>query len=43
LGALFFWGELPGKKNMLALAGIHNAGYLILPIGTVLFPEAASR
>jgi len=23
---------------MLALAGIHNAGYLILPIGTVLFP-----
>jgi len=38
-GYLAFLRELPAKKNMLAMCSLHNAGYLILPIGTVLYPE----
>ncbi|MBN2375388.1 MAG: AEC family transporter [Sedimentisphaerales bacterium] len=40
LGALVFLRELPAKKNMLALASVQNAGYLILPVGSALFSPA---
>lgn len=39
LGALLFRKELPLKRNMLPLAGIQNSGYLVLPMGAVLYPE----
>lgn len=39
MGYLSFLRELPAKKNMLAMCSLHNAGYLILPIGAVLYPE----
>jgi len=39
LAALFFRRELPEKRNLLPMSGIHNAAYLILPLGAVLFPE----
>ncbi|MEA2013287.1 MAG: AEC family transporter [Verrucomicrobiota bacterium] len=39
LGALFFIRELPEKKNMLSLSGIHNASYLILPIGAFVYKD----
>jgi len=39
LGALLFFRELPAKKNMLALTSMQNAGYLILPIGAVVYAD----
>jgi len=39
LGALVFARRLPEKRNMLPLAGMQNAGYLVLPIGMALFPD----
>lgn len=39
LGSIFFFKELPGKKNMLALSAIPNAVYLSLPLGQALFPD----
>lgn len=39
LGWLFFYRELPEKRNMIPLAGIHNGAFLILPLGAVLFPD----
>jgi predicted permease len=39
LGALVFAGKLREKRNMLPLAGMQNAGYLVLPIGLALFPD----
>jgi predicted permease len=39
LSGLLFIRELPKKKNMLSLASIQNASFLILPIGSVLFPD----
>jgi predicted permease len=39
LGALVFARRLPEKRNMLPLAGMQNAGYLVLPIGLALFPD----
>ncbi len=39
MGWLFFFGELPEKRNMVPLCGVQNAGYLILPLGAVLFPD----
>lgn len=38
-GALLFIKELPAKKNMLPLSGMQNAGYLVLPLGKVLYPD----
>jgi len=38
LCALFFVGELSEKKNMIPIAGIHNAAYMVLPLGALLFP-----
>ena len=38
LGLLFFCRELPEKRNMLPLAGVQNASFLILPLGAILFP-----
>ncbi len=37
-GALFY-RDLGEKRNMLAPAAIQNAGYLILPLGQMLYPE----
>jgi predicted permease len=39
LGAIAFIGQLPGKKDMLPLAGMQNAGYLVLPVGLALYPD----
>jgi len=39
LGALVFAGKLREKRNMLPLAGMQNAGYLVLPVGLALFPD----
>ncbi len=39
LGALTLVRELPEKRNLLPLAGMQNAGYLVLPIGLKLFPD----
>ena len=39
LGAVAFIGQLPAKKDMLPLAGMQNAGYLVLPVGLALYPD----
>jgi predicted permease len=39
LGATFFVGRLPEKRHLLPLAGMQNAGYLVLPVGLALFPD----
>ncbi|MCK5377182.1 MAG: AEC family transporter, partial [Acidobacteria bacterium] len=31
LGAVAFVGQLPAKRDLLPLAGMQNAGYLVLP------------
>jgi len=38
LGAVAFLGQLPDKLDMLPLAGMQNAGYLVLPVGLALYP-----
>jgi len=39
LAVLVFFRELPGKRNMLAVAAMQNSGYLVLPVGLALFPH----
>jgi malate permease and related proteins len=39
LGYLVFFRGVAAKKNMLAMCSLHNAGYLILPIGAVLYQD----
>jgi predicted permease len=39
LAALVFIRELPAKQNLLPLASMQNAGYLVLPVGLKLFPD----
>ncbi|MCF8024537.1 MAG: AEC family transporter [Desulfobacteraceae bacterium] len=39
LGWLAFFRELPEKRNMIPMTGVQNAGFLILPLGAVLFPD----
>jgi predicted permease len=39
LGTLVFAGQLPAKRDMLPLAGMQNAGYLVLPVGLALYPD----
>ena len=39
LGAIAFAGHLPDKRDMLPLAGMQNAGYLVLPVGLALYPD----
>jgi predicted permease len=39
LGAVAFIGQLPEKRDMLPLAGMQNAGYLVLPVGLALYPD----
>ena len=39
LGALVFAGQLKAKRGLLPLAGMQNAGYLVLPVGLALFPD----
>lgn len=38
VGAIFLGRNLKDKKYLLAAASLQNAGYLILPIGRVLYP-----
>jgi hypothetical protein len=38
-GALMFCRSFRENRNMVALAGLQNAGYLVLPIGKALFPD----
>ena len=42
-GFVVFFRELPAKKNMLALTGIQNAGYFVLPMGAVLFADQLAK
>jgi predicted permease len=39
LGAVAFIGQLPEKRDMLPVAGMQNAGYLVLPVGLALYPD----
>ncbi len=39
LAALLFLRSLPEKINMLPLASMQNAGYLVLPLGAILYPQ----
>jgi len=39
LGAVVFASQLPEKRDMLPLAGMQNAGYLVLPVGLALYPD----
>lgn len=43
VAALAFVRELPEKRNMLPLASMQNAGYLVLPIGLALYPDRFDR
>ena len=43
VAALAFWRELPAKTNMLAVASMQNAGYLVLPVGLALYPADFDR
>jgi hypothetical protein len=45
LGIAFvaFRRELPAKNNMLAVASMQNAGYLVLPVGLALYPTDFDR
>jgi predicted permease len=38
-GALLLWPQIKIKKYLLAPAAFQNAGYLILPLGKILYPE----
>jgi predicted permease len=38
LGYLCFWRSLPQKNNLLPMASMQNAAYLVLPIGQILYP-----
>jgi predicted permease len=42
-GFIVFYRELPAKKNMLALTGMQNAGYFVLPMGAVLFADQLEK
>jgi hypothetical protein len=37
--AAVFRRDLPAKRNMLAVASMQNAGYLVLPVGLALYPD----
>jgi hypothetical protein len=39
IGAIAFARKLPARWDMTAVAGVQNAGYLVLPIGLALFPN----
>lgn len=38
-GRLFFWKDFNKKRHLVAMAGMQNAAYLVLPVGEALFPE----
>lgn len=40
---LLFRRELPGKNLMLAMASLHNSGYMTLPLGKMAYPEQFDR
>jgi len=39
IGVLLFLPKLKEKKNLLPVSGLQNAGYLVLPVGQLVFPE----
>lgn len=36
---LLFIREIPGKQNLIPMAGLQNAGYLVLPLGQIIYPD----
>lgn len=42
-GVLLFLPKASKNKNLIALGGLMNAGYLVLPIGQVVFPETFDK
>ena len=36
---IIFWKRPVAGKNILAVASFHNAAYLVLPIGQIIFPD----
>jgi predicted permease len=43
LGCGAFVGRLPARRDMLPVAGMQNAGYLVLPVGLALYPADFDR
>ncbi len=43
IAAPLFWRELRTKTNLLPLAAIQNAGYMVLPLGEMLIPDQFDR
>lgn len=43
LGGVAFAGRLPERRDMLPVAGMQNAGYLVLPVGLALYPGDFDR
>jgi len=43
LATLAFLGKLPQARNLLPLASMQNAGYLVLPVGLSLYPAQFDR
>jgi hypothetical protein len=39
ISAILFWPNLKDKKYLLAPAALQNGGYLILPLGKMLYPQ----
>jgi predicted permease len=39
VSAMLFWPNLKDKKYLLAPAALQNGGYLILPLGKMLYPD----
>jgi len=39
IASIVFFKDFKKKKNMIALASMQNAGYLVLPIGQVIYPD----
>jgi hypothetical protein len=39
VSALLFWPQLRNKRFLLAPATLQNGGYLILPLGKILYPD----
>ncbi len=39
LGRLVFFKDYTENKDMIAIASMQNAGYLVLPVGQLLFPD----
>jgi len=43
IASLFYLRNLKVKKNLISISAMQNAGYLVLPIGQIVFPEQFSQ